>query len=130
MMTKYGPKRIAFEYMSFICRTALAGIDHNMHAFREVATTKDGRKCYKRRYSKRSKRYHAEPLKVGKEYSHIPLLLARILRRRALHMQSVSDRFLKSDTDPKQISPTIAMKGEPPATDALVEEGLARKKNK
>ena len=45
-------------------------------------------------------------------------------------MQSVSDRFLKSDTDPKQISPTIAMKGEPPATDALVEEGLARKKNK
>eukprot|EP00112_Aurelia_sp_Birch-Aquarium-sp1_P014314 Seg308.18 transcript_id=Seg308.18/GoldUCD/mRNA.D3Y31 product="hypothetical protein" protein_id=Seg308.18/GoldUCD/D3Y31 len=115
--------------MSFICRTALAGIDHDMHAFREVATTKDGRKCYKRRYSKRSKRYHAEPLKVGKKCSHVPLLLARILKRRTLHMQFVSDRFLKSGTDPKQIAPTIAMKGPPPATNVLVEEGLARKQN-
>eukprot|EP00112_Aurelia_sp_Birch-Aquarium-sp1_P018368 Seg4375.2 transcript_id=Seg4375.2/GoldUCD/mRNA.D3Y31 product="hypothetical protein" protein_id=Seg4375.2/GoldUCD/D3Y31 len=130
MMTKYVPKQIAFEYMSFICRTALAGMDHNMHAFREVATTKDGRKCYKRRYSKRSKRYHAEPLKVGKKYSHVPLLLSRILKRRTLHMQSVSDRFLKSGTDPKQIAPTIAMKGPPPATNVLVEEGLACKQNK
>ncbi len=130
MMTKYVPKQIAFEYMSFICRTVLAGIDHNMHAFRDVARTKDGQRCYKRRYSKRSKNYHAEPLKVAKTYDHVPLLLARILRRRKLHSQSVAHRFLKCGTDPKQIAPTIAMKGQPPATSALVQEGLARKQKK
>ena len=73
---------------------------------------------------------HAEPLKVAKTYDHVSLLLARILRRRKLHSQSVADRFLKCGTDPKQIAPTIAMKGQPPATSALVQEGLARKQKK
>ncbi len=42
MLTKYAPKRNAFDYRYFIGRIALAAIDHNMHAHRAIAKTNMG----------------------------------------------------------------------------------------
>ena len=61
MLKKYAPKRIAFEYIYFVCPMALAAIDHNMHLHRQLARTKDGEEIFKVRYCKRTKTHHAEP---------------------------------------------------------------------
>ena len=77
MLTKYAPKRIAFEYIYFVCRIALAAIDHNMQLFRPLAATKEGANIFKLKYSKRTKTHHAEPVKIPKEYSYVPSLFIR-----------------------------------------------------
>lgn len=63
MLTKYAKKRLAFEFIYFVARIALAALDHNMHLFRNQARNNNGELLYKRKYSRRSRKYHAEPVK-------------------------------------------------------------------
>ena len=55
------------RYLVFVARVTLAAIDHNMHVFRPHAKTADGKFKYARKYSKRTKKWHAEPVKSDKE---------------------------------------------------------------
>ncbi|XP_066929688.1 uncharacterized protein [Clytia hemisphaerica] len=64
MMLKYAPKRNAFEFQYYTDRMYLAAVDHNLHLFRENLKTKSGRQIYARKYGKRTKRWHAQPLKA------------------------------------------------------------------
>lgn len=116
---------VYFRYPYFIARILLGAIDHNMHLFRPPAKTKQGNLCYARKYTKRTKRWHAEPLKEAKTYKYIPLLLARILKRRMEKEGSVLDAVPRSENDPKNISPSIAM-AVPPPTHVLIQEKLSR----
>ena len=126
MLTKYAPKRIAFEYIYFVCRMALAAIDHNMHLHRQLAKTKDGKEIFKVKYSKRTKTHHAEPVKVNKDYSYIPQLLSRILQRRKESTGTVLARNIRNERDPKHIAPLIDPMILPPTKDLLIKEHQSR----
>ncbi len=95
MLTKYAPKRCAFDYPSYLCRMAMSSIDHNMHANRPQAQTKDGRLCYKRKYVKSTRRYHAAPVKEEKEYKYIPYAMVRIIKAQQEKSGTVLERVAR-----------------------------------
>ena len=64
-----------FRYEVFTGRILLAALDHNFHVFRK---TLEGR--FKKIYSKRSGNWRVEPVKESKQYPHMSLLQADILR--------------------------------------------------
>lgn len=109
----------------FVARVTLAAIDHNMHVFRPHAKTVDGKFKYARKYSKRTKKWHAEPVKSDKEYKYLPFLLSSVLKRRHDDQESVRRVVPKPANHPKRLAPTIAMK-QPTETEELVKFRLAR----
>ncbi|XP_068709173.1 uncharacterized protein [Montipora foliosa] len=119
MMTKYAPKRMAFEYPYFIMRVMIAAIDHNMHLNRKPKLTKEGKQQGHRKYSKRSQKFHAEVVKEEKQYSYFPFLVCKMLHRRSVYEGSFTLPSDRNSFDPKQIAPTIGMK-EPPPTEELL----------
>ena len=129
MLTKYAPKRIAFEYIYFVARIVIAAIDHNMHLMRPQAKSKDGSYLYKKKYSRRSRKYHAEPVKDKKEYLYIPSLLAAILHNRVEKKDTVKKQVVRRSNDPKHISPTIDSQNPPPPTKELVANRISRLAN-
>ena len=108
-----------------MARIALAAIDHNMHVFRPHAKTRDGNLKYARKYSKRTKKWHAEPVKSPKEYKYWPFLLSSVLRRRHDDAGSVRRTVAQPVNHPKQLASTISMK-QPTATSELIKFRLAR----
>ena len=123
MMLKYAPKRMSFDHQYYKDRMYLAGMDHNMHLFRNYACSSKGDKLYVRKYSKRSKKWRPQPLKEAKTYPHIRPLLASIVNRRINHTEKVR-KFAPQVNHPKQISQTLG--GIPPATKDLVKEHISR----
>ena len=109
-----------FRYPYFITRTALAVIDHNFHLSRPYATTREGLYAYMRKYCKRTKRWHAEPLKIKKQYPYLDILQAKVLLERYNDEKSASRAAPRKASDPKNISPTIAFGKEPPSTSELI----------
>ena len=95
-------------------RIMLAAIDHNMHLFRGTKTKSDGTECGHRKYSKRTKNYHAQPVKQEKEYSYFPFMMARMLKERCKFEGSFTQRTDDNVFNPKQIAPTLGMKEAPP----------------
>lgn len=126
MLTKYAPKRMAFDYVYFIGRMALAAMDHNMHAFRPVAMTKDGRNCYRRKYNKNTKKFHAQPVKIKKSFKHIPYCLAKIIAARQTKTDTVLERVVRMENDPKLISPNLDLINKAPPTSDLVKQRISR----
>ncbi|KAL9960634.1 hypothetical protein ACROYT_G034118 [Oculina patagonica] len=125
MMLKYAPKRITFSYDVFVARVLLAALDHNFNLYREDVSDSSGQVQYKRKYSKRSKNWRAEPVKEGKKYPHWPLLAAKILQKRAINPESIVQRMEIPTNHPKRLAATIAMK-DAPATKDLVKDRLSR----
>ena len=113
MQLKYVPKRTAFQYLGFTCRTMLAAIDHNIHSFRSPACTKDGRQIFKRKYSKRTKKWHAEVVKTPKDYFHIPFLIAKILKHRKEDKKPATRHFNILERDPKRTILLLLLDGLP-----------------
>ncbi|XP_065054975.1 uncharacterized protein LOC135683598 [Rhopilema esculentum] len=130
MLTKYAPKRCAFDYPYFKCRMALAGIDHNMHNSRPQATTKDGQACFKRKYSKATRKFRVEPVKEQKEYSYVPYCLAKIVVDRQNHTGTVHERLARVPGDPKLISRNLDLVVKPPPTSNLIQERKSRMETK
>ena len=123
---KYAPKQLAFEYVYFISRMALAAIDHNMHLYRPLATTKEGKEIFKLKYSKRTKSHHAEPVKIQKDYCYIPSILSGILQCHKESTGSVLVRNTRCARDPKLIAPIIDPMVLPPSKDVLIRELKSR----
>ena len=98
----------------------LAAIDHNMHLFRGKKITADGSEHGHRKFSKRTKRYHAEPVKQEKQYSYFPVLVARMLKERIDFQGSFLQQTDDNVFDPKQITPTLGMKEPPPTKELMI----------
>lgn len=113
MLTKYAPKRMAFEYPYFIMRIMLAAFDHNMHLSRGQQLNAAGEERGHRKYSKRTQKFHAEMVKEEKAYSYFPFLMAKMLKERCLLEGSFSQKTDDNVFNPKQIAPTIGMKAAP-----------------
>lgn len=109
----------SLRYPYFIMRVMLAAIDHNMHLSRERKLSKDGNERGHRKYSKRSKKFHAEILKVEKSYSYFPCVIAKMLKERCELLGSFTQPTDDNIFNPKQIAATIGMK-EPPSTRELL----------
>ena len=127
MLTKYTPKRNAFEYDYFIARTELAAIDQNFHSFRPYAYTQNGKLIYHRKYSKRTKKYSVSPVKVVKSYKYVRKLIKLVLTRRGNDFTPMATKVTLAPNHPKWLSPTLAIGHPPPRTSILVKEKLARK---
>jgi len=97
----------------------LAAIDHNFHLFRKPKTRKDGAQRGHRKYSKRSQKYHAEPIKSEKAYSYYPFLISKMLQRRTQVEGSFNMPSDRNEFNPKQIAPTIGMRAPPPTEELL-----------
>lgn len=98
----------------------MGAIDHNMRLFRAHATTRDGSLKYAQKYSERTKKWHAEPVKSEKDYKYWPLLLSNILCRRHDDTGSVRRTVAQPVNHPKNVAPTISMK-QPTATAELAQ---------
>lgn len=80
---------------------------------------------FKKKYSKRSGNWRVEPVKESKQYPHLPLLQADIMRRRAEDRAGITRHIEVSPTNPVHLAPTIAMKASP-STEELVKTKLSR----
>ena len=104
----------------FTGRILLAALDHNFHLFRKIM---EGH--FKKIYSKRSGNWRVELVKEAKQYPHLSLLQADILRRRAEDVDAITRNIDISPTNPVHLAPTIAMK-RAPSTEELVKAKLSR----
>ena len=127
MLTKYAPKRVPFEYIYFIARMALAALDHNLHLYRPLAISREGNKLFKK-HNRRTKAYHAEPVKSAKQHEYMPCLLSRVLKARQERTATVLERNIRRHDDPKRIAPIVDPNVQPPAMDFLVKERFSRLK--
>ena len=75
-------RKFYFYFMAFCAQVLLAALDYNIHSYRPQATTKSGHLIFKKRYSKRTKRWHPEPVRAEKTYDYIQFLMASILKAR------------------------------------------------
>ena len=120
LYTAFIKEYVFLRYPYYIARTALAAIDHNFHLSRPYQMTKSGNQVYARKYSKRTKRWHVEPVKAEKTYDYIPLLQAHVLKRRREDVGSSSRKASLHPDDPKKIAPSIDYHNKPPPTAQLL----------
>ena len=102
----------------------MAVLDHNFHLFRKEIQGRN-----KKKYSKSSGNWSAEPVKEDKSYSYWPVLLSQVLQKRAEDKDSAARPVEVAPTNPKNLASTIAMK-EAPTTKELVEAKRSRFKSK
>ena len=98
-----------FYFIAFCVRLLLAALDHNMHSFRPQATTKSGHLIFKKQYSKRTKRWHPEPVRVEKTYHYIQFLIASIIKARVDDKESAARVISLPSDHPRNLAPTIGL---------------------
>ena len=69
-MTGYAPKRIGYKHNGYVARMEAAYIDYNSHSNQSQMTTKDGKKVFTRKWSKRSTRWVDVPVPAPKQYPY------------------------------------------------------------
>ena len=79
-----------------------------------------------RKYCKRTKHWHAQPVKEEKDYRYLPHLMAKVLHQRYADEESSSRSTERLPSDPKRIAPTIGGPRHPPSTADLVESRKSR----
>ena len=96
-----------------------------MHVFQPHSKTADRKFKYARKYSKQTKKWHAEPVKEDKEYKNLPFLPSGVLKHCHDDKGSVRQVVAKPANHPKPLATTIAMK-QSTETEELVKFRLAR----
>ena len=86
----------------------LCAIDHNYHLYRPPLSNEFGETYYYQRFNQRTKRWDIASPKGDKDYSYIPMLMAKIFKLRANDDGSMQDYMEMSLSDPRRIAPTIA----------------------
>ncbi|PIK60811.1 hypothetical protein BSL78_02292 [Apostichopus japonicus] len=76
-MLMYASKRCSYSFEGYVTRMLLTAIDHNYHSDREYAAPKDVLSGYRQKYSKRTRKWAPERLKVAKD-GYIPELMRKI----------------------------------------------------
>ena len=86
----------------------LCAIDHNYHLYRQPQTDESGETRFHRRYNQRTKHWGVAADKNDKDYSYVPMLLAKIFKMRLNDSGCMQDYMEMALNDPQQIAPTIA----------------------
>lgn len=101
-------KKFDFRYKGFKARKTLCAIDHNYHLYRPAGRDEFGDIRYHRKYNQRTKHWDVAAQKTDKDYSYIPMLMAKIFKMRQNDTGSMQDYMEMSLNDPQRIAPTIA----------------------
>ena len=97
------------RYRFYKARKQLAAIDWNYHCDRPAAVgAKGGEARYSRKYNQRTKEWNTRVIKVDKDFAYIPILMAKIFRRRTEDILPIDRHVSLSEDDPERIAPTIA----------------------
>ena len=76
--------------------------------------TKIGHLIFKKQYSKRTKRWHPEPVRAEKTYDYIQFLMASILKARVDDKEISAARVISLPSDhPRNLAPTIGLRESP-----------------
>ncbi|XP_038062591.1 uncharacterized protein LOC119733083 [Patiria miniata] len=123
--SQYAPKRHAYGIIGYKTRNILAAIDCNNHRDRPQQVGPNGKPTYERKYSKRSKKWTAQPKLAPKAYAYIPDLMENIFMKRITTFGHLSQHVSMSADDPRRIAKTIAA-NRAPSIEKLVEERMER----
>ena len=114
-LLRYIQKRefLYFYFIAFCARVLLAALDHNMHSFRQQATTKSGHLIFQEQYSNRTKHWHPEPVRAEKTHDYIQFLMASILKARVDVKESAARVISLPSDHPRNLAPTIGLQESP-----------------
>ncbi|XP_028406803.1 uncharacterized protein LOC114529245 [Dendronephthya gigantea] len=117
----YTPKRTPFRYSAYKARRQLTAIDWNFHQNLQQAKTEHGDEIVTRKYNPRTRNWDLKMVKVQKGYNYIPVLIAKILKRRTddHNIVGVTRAVDMNESDPALISPTIAHLPPPPTKEIV-----------
>ncbi|XP_070191418.1 uncharacterized protein [Littorina saxatilis] len=118
----YAGKRFAYTPPVYEARILLAAMDHNTHAGRPLATSKDGRKKYHRCFNKKTGRWSVFPVKVPKTYHHIPALKLRIMEMRLQDPLPLHRKKPLAQEDPRRLSTHLAATSPPPTSELVAQK--------
>ena len=97
------------RYRFYKARKQLAAIDWNYHRDRSAAVgCKGGEARYSRKYNQRTKEWNTRIIKVDKDFAYIPILMAKVFRRRTEDVLWIDRHMSLPEEDPERIAPTIA----------------------
>lgn len=97
------------RYQFYKARKQLAAIDWNYHLDRTAAVgSKGGKTRYSRKYNQCTKEWSTRTIKVDKDYDYIPVLMAKVFRRRIEDVLRIARHVSLSEDDLERIAPTIA----------------------
>ena len=104
----YASKRCSYRFEGYAHRMLLAAIDHNYHVAREYAKNSKGEQIYRAKFSKRTKQWAPQKVKVGKDYGYIPHLMGGIFEMRGKTEGHLSQHVSLASNDPCNLQPNIA----------------------
>ena len=97
------------RYRFYKARKQLAAIDWNYHLDRKVAVgSKGGKARYTRKYNQPTKEWNTRIIKVDKDYDYVPVIMAKVFRRRMEDVFHIDRHMSLSENDPERIASTIA----------------------
>ena len=109
-----------FSYRAYKARKQLASIDWNYHINLSTVQGKtSGQDLVSRKYNPRTRQWDVKVIKVDKGYEYIPVLIAKILRRRMEDIDYVTRNVSLNESDPALISPTIFHIPPPPTKEII-----------
>lgn len=111
---------MCFSYKAYKSRKQLASIDWNYHINLPTAKGKtSGQDLVSRKYNPRTRQWDVKVMKVDKGYEYIPILIAKILKRRMDDVGYVTRNVSLNESDPAIIAPTIAHIAPPPLNEII-----------
>ncbi|XP_068759996.1 uncharacterized protein [Montipora capricornis] len=108
MSLGYTPKRCSYTFQVYKARRQLAVIDWNYHVDRATATNEKKEARHTRKYNQRTKEWNTRVVKVSKDFGYIPILMAKIFKRRFEDLKPIDRHVSLCEDDPARIAPTIA----------------------
>ena len=111
---------VDLSYKAYKSRKQLTPIDWNYHINLPTARGKtSARELVSRKYNPRIKQWDVKVLKAAKGCKYIPVLIAKILRRRMEDVDHVTQNISLNESDPTVVAPTIAHIVSPPMTEIM-----------
>ena len=96
------------RYQVYKARKQLAAIDWNFHVNRATSVNENSEARHTRKYNQWTKEWNTRVLKVSKDFGYIPIMMAKIFKRRFEDKQPIDRHVSLSEDDPARIAPTIA----------------------
>ena len=70
--------------------------------------SKGGEARYSRKYNQPTKEWNTRIIKVDKDYDYVPVIMAKVFRRRMEDVFHIDRQVSLSENDPERIASTIA----------------------
>ena len=97
-----------YRYQVYKARKQLAAIDWNYHVNRGTSMNEQSEARYTCKYNQRTKEWNTRVVKVPKDFGYIPIMMAKIFKRRFEDRNPIDRHVSLAENDPARIAPTIA----------------------